>query len=70
MASLLTPTEATEVVERLIRRVYPDREEDAWIDLVERSLGVPKGSLYAELRDPDESGAAEVVARLLAQVGE
>ncbi len=68
MTKLLESDEAVAVVERALRRVFEGDEEDAWLALVEKSLGLPDGAVRALVYYPDHHGlgpdptAEEVIA--------
>ena len=59
MASLLTEEEAIQVVDRVLRNVVRDADEAAFLALVDRSLGVPEGTVAGILAYPEEHGIGE-----------
>lgn len=54
--ALLTREEAVDAVARVLHGVIHDREIDAWLALVERSLGLPEGAVSALVYHPEAAG--------------
>lgn len=75
MATPLSHEEAMDAIARVLHGVIHDREIDAWLALVERSLGLPEGAVSALVYHPEAAGlppeptAEQVLAAAFARAG-
>jgi hypothetical protein len=59
VATPLSYEEAVAAVNRVLRGVFRSHEEDPWLALAERSLGLSPGSLSGRIAYPAEHGLSD-----------